>query len=288
MRTSREIITGIGYLLISVIIAFGAISLSITEGGISLTPEPKPENTIAPPNLTPQLTITTFVTQTATNTLIPPTSCPPPTGWVPYLVQAGDSLVILAEKQQTTIQALLAGNCLVSDLLIPGTVLYLPGSIPTRTPRPTYTPTTISCSPPRGWILYTVQPDDTLFALSVDFGVSVRDLQLANCMGYSTLIYVGQKIYVPNIPTRTLPPTNTPRPSPTMTPTLFPTPAWTFTPTHTTIPTFTHTPTPTPSPTSTPTSTGTFTPTPTSTITATVTITPTITTTPETGAGFFR
>ena len=65
MRTSREIITGIGYLLISVIIAFGAISLSITEGGISLTPEPKPENTIAPPNLTPQLTITTFVTQTA-------------------------------------------------------------------------------------------------------------------------------------------------------------------------------------------------------------------------------
>ncbi len=46
------------------------------------------------------------------------------------------SLVILAEKQQTTIQALLAGNCLVSDLLIPGTVLYLPGSIPTRTPVP--------------------------------------------------------------------------------------------------------------------------------------------------------
>jgi LysM repeat protein len=65
----------------------------------------------------------------------------------------------------------------------------------TGTSSPTYTVS--PCSPPAGWVTYIVQPNDSLFHIGLEFGVTVTDLQLANCLGDSITIYVGQKLYVP-------------------------------------------------------------------------------------------
>jgi hypothetical protein len=116
--------------------------------------------------------------------------------------------------------------------------------------------TVIPCGPPAGWVrAHIVQPGDNLYRIALSYGVTYPQLQRANCMGSSTTIYAGQRLWVPNIPTRTPQPGVTNVPSfPTDTPTPTPTtlqPA--DTPTPTDLPTAT--PTQISEPTATPTST---------------------------------
>jgi len=168
---------------------------------------------------------------------------------------------------------------------------------PTITPSPSKTadfiststnslaPTTTDsiCTPPEGWVSYTVEPNDTLFQIGLDFGVTVAELQEANCLGLSEVIYTGQIIYVPNIPTRTPqrftsrtptrtatptkrnePHTKTPIPDSTNTPHLTTSPLPSDTPEQPTIsiPSKTFTPPPVPTLTPPPLPTFTFTPPP--------------------------
>jgi LysM repeat protein len=83
-------------------------------------------------------------------------------------------------------------------------------------PSASYLPTT--CGIPYGWSRYTVQPGDTLTSISQRTNTSVSQLQIANCMGYSTLIYAGMTLYVPFVPAPVYPtqpsPTSTTQPSP--------------------------------------------------------------------------
>ncbi|TAK10970.1 MAG: LysM peptidoglycan-binding domain-containing protein [Anaerolineae bacterium] len=147
-----------------------------------------------------------------------------------------------------------------TDTAEPGQPTSTPAPSNTADGRPTATPTAtaIECGPPDGWIVYTVVSGDTLFSLSNAFRVPMTDIQRANCMGTSTVLLVGQGLYVPNVPTTT--PTITLTPSNTPTRTLTPV----RTNTNTSGPaTATRTPTPV---------------TPTATRTATVTKTPTATT----------
>ncbi|HVO41667.1 MAG TPA: LysM peptidoglycan-binding domain-containing protein [Aggregatilineales bacterium] len=76
-----------------------------------------------------------------------------------------------------------------------------PTDIPTDTPTlgPTYvivTVTPAACTPRDGWVPYIVQPGDTLFRLSLRAGISVSQLQKANCL-FDTTIYYGQVLVVP-------------------------------------------------------------------------------------------
>jgi hypothetical protein len=59
-------------------------------------------------------------------------ACQPPTGWSPIAVQAGDTLESLALTYNATVEALIQANCLASDNLIPGTIMYIPGIPPTE------------------------------------------------------------------------------------------------------------------------------------------------------------
>lgn len=113
------------------------------------------------------------------------------------------------------------------------------------TPLPTSTGTI--CIPPSGWEVYIVQPNDSLFHIGLEFGVTVTDLQIANCLGNSIIIYAGQKLYVPSVPTRTPPnlPTNTQTPIEPSVETPIPSPTTIFLPTETPLPSLTSTPTPT-------------------------------------------
>jgi hypothetical protein len=61
---------------------------------------------------------------------------------------------------------------------------------------------------------YTVAPGDTLFQLSLRFGVSAAQLQTANCLP-TTEIKFNQVIYVPFVPSATPQPSATPAPTAT-------------------------------------------------------------------------
>lgn len=239
MKPFRNLVSGMLIALLSTAMVLGALSITLSEGGVTLTaaetlppspPPPSPTTPLQPTNLLPSITPGNIRTLTpsptpATPTVTATSSCqPPPAGWVVYTILPGDTLEYLAVLHQVPASQIVTVNCLLSDTLIPGKYLYLPPALPTATLAftQTLTPTrTLNpCGPPPNWVTYIVQPGDTLFKLSQEFGVSVAALQLANCMGSSTLILAGQQLKVPYVPTRTPIPsaTRTERP-PEITPT---------------------------------------------------------------------
>jgi LysM repeat protein len=319
MSTRREIFTGLFAALISVIILGGSLLIATTEteSTVAMVVSKTPTLTSFPtrvilvtqrpgePTYTPSPT--PLPTQTPAPTREKTESCPQPSGWTSIMVQPGDTLDSLARTYDATAGELAAANCLVSNNLIPGSIFYVPGPPP---------PTPVPCGPPPGWVYYVVQSGDTLYSISRAFGTTVYQLQKANCLIGSTNIRVGQKLYVPYVPTAvpsftpTLSVTPSPEPSTTVTatdippsatatdippsltpttavpsatpdePTVTPdTPTVTPTATSTLTPTATDTPEPaTATPTETPTPT--FTPSPTETPTPTATPTPTFTSSP--------
>lgn len=77
---------------------------------------------------------------------------------------------------------------------------------PTATPEPSPTPlpptpTSIPCGPPRHWVGYVVQLNDTLFSLAQKTHITVDQLKLANCLINDT-IFLGQELYLPFIPSQ--------------------------------------------------------------------------------------
>ncbi|MFZ5818647.1 MAG: LysM peptidoglycan-binding domain-containing protein [Chloroflexota bacterium] len=272
MQTIRQLAGSILLALLSALLVIGGISLALAE---SYIPAVSPTETrthlpifISPiaTSALPSVVATASLSSTPSETLPPPpSSCPPPSGWVATRVQPFDTLASLALQYRTTPELLSQANCLVSSDLTPDTLLYVP---------PVPTQTVVPCGPPPGWILYTVQAGNTMYSLSQAFGVSVAQLQQANCMPYyQTSIKAGQQIWVPNVATRT----------PTLTPVsiIFPTLTWTAS----VVPSDTKTPTlePTLPPTQTQASSPTLSPTapPSATPTTPPTATPTITAFPS-------
>jgi hypothetical protein len=223
LQSAGGVFLGLVTALVASGLVLGSIVLALTEGGVRLalspvstsisfisetfptiTSTPLQVETLEPgrPTFTP--TFIPMPTETATATLPPPPSdCPPPEDWVPIILAPGDTLRQLAGMYSASQETLAEANCLITSRLIPGSILYVPRPEPTAAP--------ITCGPPAGWVFYTVQPSDTLYRLSLTFRVSISDLQLANCMGDNTNIYVGQRIYAPFIPTLI------PSPTPTVT-----------------------------------------------------------------------
>jgi LysM repeat protein len=253
MQSLRQLGTGVIIAIVSVILVIGGISLALAE----TLPQPATPTQIPPtlplsfptPTATPSTavqieTATETPTPLPTNTLLAPTICTPPSGWIRVITSTGDTIYSLAQRYKTTAESLNAANCLVSADIPAGFALYVP---------PVPTVTVIPCGPPAGWVkTHVVQAGDNLFRIALSYGITYPQLQRGNCMGSSTTIYTGQRLWVPNIPTLT------PVPGVTIIPTF---------PTDTSLPA-----------TATPTSTATATPT--STPTATATQTPTATMTP--------
>ena len=211
MQALRQLGGGVIIAIVSVVLVLGGISLALAE---TLPPSTAP--TQIPPTLplnfpTPTSTLvletatlpTETPTETATTTassivtlLPPPTSCTHPTGWIAITTSPNDTIYSLAQRYHTTPENLSAGNCLASINLPSGYLLYVPPVAATAT--------VIPCGPPTGWVkTHVVQAGDNLYRIALSYGITYPQLQAANCMGSSVLIYVGQKLWVPNVPTRT-------------------------------------------------------------------------------------
>jgi LysM repeat protein len=242
MKTLRQVSLAFLIALVSLGLILGSFSLSLAEGGLTgqvtatQTQPPTGTATLQPvtplvasatPSETPTPGLISSLTPSLTSSLSPtwtaslpasPTTCPHPAGWLPYVVQSGDTLTKIATRYRTSVAALQQANCLLAtDAVLPGMVIYVP---------PLATQTPIPCGRPAGWVTYIVKPGDTLYRLSQVYAISVTALQQANCLGSSTLLHVGQVLYVPpwapRLPTPTTPgvyiPTDTSIVVPTDTP----------------------------------------------------------------------
>ena len=210
MQAFRQLGVGVIIAIFSVILVIGGIFLSLAE----TLPPPATPTQIPPtfPQSFPTPTATTIgfpatetasptsalptMTETSSPTLaVSPTACTPPSGWIQITTGAGDTVYTLAERYKTTAENLNAANCLTSPELPTGIALYVP---------PVPTVTVIPCGPPLGWVRnYIVRRGDTLSSIARAYYTTYPQLQRANCMGSSTTIYAGQRLWVPNVPTRT-------------------------------------------------------------------------------------
>lgn len=102
----------------------------------------------------------------------------PETGTSTYVVQAGDSLWLIAQRYQTTIDAIKRLNGLTSDLINVGQILKIPSS---------------QMEP---YIEYTVRSGDTLWLLSRRYNTTVDAIKKANGLT-SDLLNIGQVLKIP-------------------------------------------------------------------------------------------
>lgn len=227
MKNARQAVIGFLASALAVTILFGSLALAMAESNLKLALAPTPSLT-QPPGATAYPTFTAR----PSDTLSPSAT----------VFLATSTVRISPSPTWTKIASL--------------TVTLIPSPLPSLRP-------TEPCGPPRGWVEYIVQRGDTLYSLAQELGVSVYQLQQANCLGSSTIIVAGHMIYVPHLPARTATATDEPRSTAT------PVPTATYTPTQvpTSTPTQTTEPSPTTAPTETPAPTDTNTPEPTPTFT---------------------
>lgn len=211
MQGWRQLGVGVIVAIVSVVLVIGGVFLALAENfPAAATPTPIPP-TLPVSFPTPTATSTTLATlptdtttvtaipsETASSlptlTSLPPTSCTPPSGWTRITVASGDTVYSLAQRYKTSAESLSSANCLTAVEVPAGYALYVP---------PVPTVTIIPCGAPAGWVrAYVVQPGDTLFRIASYYNTTYPQLQRANCMGGSTTIYTGQRLWVPNIPPR--------------------------------------------------------------------------------------
>jgi len=182
----QTLLVGVGGVVVVSLTILAAIFLA--GGELGLSPAPALTETMLPPT-------SIIITPSATATAATPTST--------------------AQKPTLTLPA--------------ATSSPTPTPTATATPSPTAKPTTPTptpCAPREDWLLYVVQPGDTLVSLAARTNTTVPQLLQGNCLIEPTII-VGQQLRLPFIPP-TLTPTRIPSPTPFPTP-VPPTPTYTLT-----------------------------------------------------------
>jgi hypothetical protein len=217
MNSWRQIGTGLIYVLVSVVLVVGGLSLAMAEG--------RPAN-IALDSSTP----------------------------LPSLEPSSTAAVVTPSASLITVTAPLTASAsatsepiiITATALSPSATFYYAYPSPKPPATRPYYPPSVPCGPYTGWVLnYTVQPGDTLYRIANLYRTTVTALQLANCKPTS-VIFTGERLWVPNIATITPPPgitliptfpTDTPIPTEPLTLTPPPPPTDTPVPTDTAVPT---------------------------------------------------
>ena len=264
-----------------------AVAILITATATPQSPVPSPSAPVPSPQ-SPTPSEVQIITATPSPvpsrqspTANPPTKTPTtpkpscgniPQGWIPHVVQVGDTLARLSLASGATVAEIGQANCLTNNIIYLGTEIYLPPLPPTRPP----------CGPPAWWVRYTVNAGETMYSLATSRGTTVYAVMQANCLT-SPYLVAGRAIFLPPLPATETPPpppppTEPPPPPPTETPVIPTATATPVTPTSTAVP-----PTPTVTASATavpPTLTATPTVTPVAPVTATFTPLPPPTDTP--------
>ncbi len=177
--------------LLAVFLIVGALALFFTLKGTGKLPDM---------TAVPSPTETVTITPTPTDTLIPtetPTLTPEPP--VEYTVKSGDSCISIASLYGSSVSAIVSLNSLNSnctDLQI-GQKILVPR--PTPTPPPAATATLEPADATRAacqTVAYTVQANDTLSAIAINYGVSMQAIKEWN--GLSTdNVFIDTQLIIP-------------------------------------------------------------------------------------------
>jgi LysM repeat protein len=105
-----------------------------------------------------------------------------------YTVRWGDTLFSIAEKFDTTVDAIKDANGLTSDFITVGQELIVPGAgMPSEPGRPSEGNPSV----------HIVQPGENLFRIALRYGTTVDAMAEANHIVNPWFIYVGQELRIP-------------------------------------------------------------------------------------------
>jgi LysM repeat protein len=201
---------------LSLPLALGLIAILLIVGAAAVFIGLRTSGHVTSPTAVPTVTQTATTTPTPTETLIP-TETPTPTPLPPidYTIRPGDNCYTIAAFFNVSAQSIIIENNLsatCNDLII-GKTLKVPQ--PTPTPLPAATATLESAAATRAacqTVAYTVQENDTLSSISLNYNVSMTAIKEWN--GLSTdNVYLNQPLIIPLCMRAA-----TPGPSPTPTP----------------------------------------------------------------------
>ncbi len=134
-----------------------------------------------------------------------------------YRVVSGDTVSGIAARFGLATAAVLTLNGLGwKSLIFPGQILRL---TTTASPTPPSAPAPSTTAGQQGAAtMYTITRGDTISGVAARYGVSTQSVLTANSLGWSTIIYPGQKIVIPgvaaSVPATPAPPVSAP-PAPT-------------------------------------------------------------------------
>jgi LysM repeat protein len=170
MNIVRQLGSGLLYALVSVVLVVGGLSLALAESNGA-----SPTSPTASPS------------QSAEFVIVPTTSSP---------TSASFTSTGTATPNIVTLNP---------GVTVVNPTAYFPTANPTIyyfPPLPTNT-TTYACGPFSGWVRgYVIRPGDTLFHIATMYRTTVASLERANCKSNS-IIYPGDRLWVPNVPTIT-------------------------------------------------------------------------------------
>jgi LysM repeat protein len=211
MRNMSQAFLGMLAALISSVLVFGGLTISLAEGGLQAAlalPQSPTVTQPVPTQMPGEATYTPSPTPmpTSTPTLLISDICEYPPGWVEVIVDFGDDFASLSARYNISEAELRQSNCLDMPALWAGMTVYVPFVSPTSTivssdtpvipsviPKPTKP---VVCLQPYGWVIYIVRRGDTLFGISTAHGISVQELKNRNCLN-ANLIRVGQRLALP-------------------------------------------------------------------------------------------
>ncbi|GAA2016159.1 hypothetical protein GCM10009739_32200 [Microbacterium ulmi] len=124
-------------------------------------------------------------------------STPPPAAAGGYVVQKGDTIYAIAKRSGLSTAAVLDANGLTSaSIIYPGQRIVIPGASAPAPAAPT-APAPPAPAPPSASGAYTVKGGDTISGIAKSHGVTTQAVLGANGLGWSSVIYPGQRISIP-------------------------------------------------------------------------------------------
>ncbi|MBN2047159.1 MAG: LysM peptidoglycan-binding domain-containing protein [Anaerolineaceae bacterium] len=203
----RQMLIAIAASLLFTVLVGGGLILSLNEHTSTLSVNPTATEALSTPLPTIEIdpndpvreqnSPTEEPTLTASSPALTPTMiCQAPASWMAYTITRQDTLEQLSLQTGSQPSWILKANCLDTNDLTPGQIIYLPPFITATSVNNT---PTADCGRPNGWSTYQIQSGDTLFSISQRYYTSVSALQTANCMNQSTQIFSGDRIWVPSV-----------------------------------------------------------------------------------------
>ncbi len=125
-----------------------------------------------------------------------PVAAAPVAASASYTIKAGDTISSIAQRHGVSTQAVLAANKLGwSSIIYPGQKLVIPGKgAPAAAPAGPAAPAAPAPVTAGG---YTIKAGDTISSIAQRHGVSTQAVLAANKLGWSSIIYPGQKLAIP-------------------------------------------------------------------------------------------